>query len=124
MGNFVYKIGLDVGSTTAKVTALEPITDKVVFKKYIRHNTKITETVSGIFKELGNKIGNKLFSLSVTGSAGFGISEKMSLPFIQEVVATTVVVKKKYPEVKTLIDIGGEDSKMIFFSEGRAPTSE
>ena len=50
----------------------------------------------------------------ITGSAGLGVSEKAGIPFIQEVVAAAQVVRLLYPEVKTLIDIGGEDSKMIF----------
>jgi activator of 2-hydroxyglutaryl-CoA dehydratase len=65
-------------------------------------------------------LGDVTVDLLVTGSAGLGICEKFDLPFIQEVVASAEVVSQLYPEVKTLIDIGGEDAKMIFFkTKGR-----
>ncbi len=66
-------------------------------------------------------MGNFEFDLLITGSAGLGIGEKFDLPFIQEVVASAEVVKLLYPQVKTLIDIGGEDAKMIFFSTEGPP---
>ncbi len=115
-----YKIGLDVGSTTAKIVVLNNSGD-VVFNKYVRHNTKIAETTVELFDEVKKEIGESRFRISITGSAGYGLCEKLDIPFVQEVIATTVFVKQKYPEVKTLVDIGGEDSKMIFFSDDRAP---
>lgn len=116
-----YRIGLDVGSTTAKIVIVESTGERVIFSKYVRHNTKITETVLELFGEAQATIGNSSFTIAITGSAGYGLCEKLDIPFVQEVVATSVLVKQKYPEVKTLIDIGGEDSKMIFFSDNRAP---
>ncbi len=114
-------IGIDVGSTTAKIIALSSRDESLIFSKYIRHNTKIHETVRNLFKELGEIIGSASFKVAVTGSAGFGLSEKLNIPFVQEVVATSAFIRHRHPAVKTLIDIGGEDSKMIFFSKGRTP---
>ena len=119
--NNIVRLGLDVGSTTAKIVVIESPDDKVIFRKYVRHNTKIPETVIDLLEDARTVIGNNMFTIAITGSAGYGLCEKLDIPFVQEVVATSVMVKKKYPEVKTLIDIGGEDSKMIFFSENRAP---
>ena len=116
-----YRIGIDVGSTTAKLVVIEPFSDEIIHHEYVRHNTKINETVISLLKNAGEKIGKKKFQLNITGSAGYGMSERLHSNFVQEVVASSLVIKKKYPEVKTLIDIGGEDSKMIFFNDNHVP---
>jgi len=115
-----FRAGLDVGSTTAKIAVLDT-DNSILYCDYQRHNTKIHETVAQLFLKAAEKIGNRKVSIKVTGSAGIGISEKLQIPFIQEVVASTEVVKQQYSAVKTLIDLGGEDAKMIFFNENRPP---
>jgi len=115
-----YFAGIDVGSTTAKIAIIDK-NKKLLFSKYTRHNTRIHQTIILLLEEAKNKLGNVFFNLRITGSAGIGVSEKSGIPFIQEVVAAAQVVKLIYPEIKTLIDIGGEDSKMIFFYDHKAP---
>ncbi len=115
-----YFAGIDVGSTTAKIAILDK-KNKLVFSKYARHNTRIHQTITSLLEEVKKEFGNISIKLRITGSAGIGISEKSGIPFIQEVVAAAQVVKLIYPEIKTLIDIGGEDSKMIFFYDTKAP---
>ncbi|OCF98798.1 acyl-CoA dehydratase activase-related protein [Gilliamella sp. wkB308] len=117
----LFKFGLDVGSTTAKCVVLDEY-NNFVYTNYVRHNTHIVATVLDLLNEIKQKFGNDIcLSVKVTGSAGMGISEKADIPFIQEVVAASEVVQRNYPEVRTLIDIGGEDSKMIFFFPDRPP---
>lgn len=118
--NFL-RIGLDVGSTTAKIAILNK-DDELIFSDYLRHNAKIPETVATLLHNAAAKIDitNKC-SIFVTGSAGLGIAERAGLPFIQEVIAAAAVIDKKYPTARTLLDVGGEDTKMIFFAEGMAP---
>lgn len=117
----IYRLGLDVGSTTAKCVVLDEH-DNFVYTNYVRHNTHIVATVIQLLSEIKQKLGDDIrLSVKVTGSAGMGISEKADIAFIQEVVAASEVVQRKYPEVRTLIDIGGEDSKMIFFFPDRPP---
>jgi len=116
----IYRLGIDIGSTTAKF-ALVNSKDELILSKYLRHNTKITETVNNLLFFLKEKYGDTYLNVKFTGSAGMGISERTEMPFIQEVVAASGLVKNKYPEVRTLIDIGGEDSKMIFFYDNKAP---
>ena len=117
----IYKLGLDVGSTTAKCVVIDEH-DNFIYTNYVRHNTHIVATVLELLDEIKQKIGeNIILSVKVTGSAGMGISEKAGIAFIQEVVAASEVVQRKYPDVRTLIDIGGEDSKMIFFFPDRPP---
>jgi predicted CoA-substrate-specific enzyme activase len=112
-------MGIDVGSTTAKVAILDQ-NKQVLFSAYRRHNAETLSTLQSILQEALESLGDVSVGLLVTGSAGMGICEKFDLPFIQEVVASAEVVRQLYPKVKTLIDIGGEDAKMIFFkNEGR-----
>lgn len=115
-----YKAGLDIGSTTAKLVVVDG-EGRVMFSAYQRHNTKVYEIIGLFLTKAVAKLGKCNIDILITGSAGMGISEKSGIPFIQEVVATEEVVRKHYPEIRTLIDIGGEDSKMIFFNKSRLP---
>lgn len=118
--NNMYHAGLDVGSTTAKLVLVDD-TNQLVFSRYQRHYAQITETVSSFLDEVIGELGNCRFQLGVTGSAGMGVSHELELPFVQEVIATHEVVQHIYPEVQTVVDIGGEDSKMIFLSSDKPP---
>ncbi len=114
------RLGLDVGSTTAKIAVLDA-NGQLVYNDYRRHNTKVTEVVCAFFDEIKEKFGSCAVSVMVTGSAGMGISEAAGIPFVQEVVAASRLIFEKYPKVRTLVDLGGEDSKMIFFHPDRQP---
>jgi predicted CoA-substrate-specific enzyme activase len=118
--NKTYLAGLDIGSTTAKLVLADE-TDQLVFSRYQRHYARVMDTVSGFFSQVLADLGNCRLQLSVTGSAGMGFSQMMALPFAQEVICTNEVVRQAYPSVRTVIDIGGEDSKMIFLCAGRPP---
>jgi predicted CoA-substrate-specific enzyme activase len=118
--NIIFGLGIDIGSTTAKIVAVDE-NNQIIHSDYRRHNTKIYNTLLEIITELPENLNNSLFSIQITGSAGMGVSENIQIPFVQEVVAATEYISKNFPEVKTLIDIGGEDSKMIFLSENRTP---
>lgn len=114
------RLGIDVGSTTAKVVILNQNKD-LLFSAYRRHNAETVKTLQATLAEAEDKLGDVSVDAQITGSAGLGVSERFHLPFIQEVVASAEVVKQRYPEVKTLIDIGGEDAKMIFFRDAGMP---
>lgn len=109
-------LGIDVGSTTAKVALLD--NDEMIFSKYQRHFSKVRESSIEILKELRQKIGNKRFSVAISGSAGFGISKIAGLNFVQEVFATAEAVKRLIPDTDAVIELGGEDAKIIFLSGG------
>nr|MBP7473205.1 2-hydroxyglutaryl-CoA dehydratase [Prevotella sp.] len=115
MNQIPYRIGLDVGSTTAKIAVLDN-QDKIIYSGYERHNARIDELINKYFDELSALIGNAKVSICVTGSIGMAVAEQLNAEFIQEVVAATVFAKKQYPKAKTLIDIGGEDAKVVFFN--------
>ena len=120
MRNELLRTGIDVGSTTAKLVILNQ-NDEVIFSDYRRHNAETVLTLQAMVQEGIKSLGDIKINLLITGSAGMGISEKFNLPFIQEVVASAEVVRQFYPEVKTLIDIGGEDAKMIIFNADGTP---
>ena len=115
-----FKLGIDVGSTTAKILILDN-DDKIMFSEYQRHNAEIVDTLLSQLTEAKKKLGNITLTTTITGTAGMGISEKADIHFVQEVVASAELIRKKHPEVKSLIDIGGEDAKIILFSEEMKP---
>lgn len=115
-----YSFGVDIGSTTLKVAVLDK-NGELVFSDYRRHNANIRATASDVIRSIYSRLGNCVLDLVITGSVGMGYAERMGLKFVQEVVAAAETVKRRYPEVHTFIDMGGEDSKMIFFEEGKVP---
>lgn len=115
----MFKIGIDVGSTTVKVVVLDEQGNSL-FSRYKRHHAKAGEVVATLLKELLEEKGDADVSVCITGSVGMGMSERYSLPFIQEVVAATRAIQKDYPQVASMIDIGGEDAKIVFFEKGEA----
>ncbi len=113
------KIGFDVGSTTVKVVALDE-QGNVCFSRYKRHHARAREVVADMLGELLQEQGDVEVCACITGSVGMGMSERHSIPFIQEVVAATKAIQKDYPQVASMIDIGGEDAKIVFFEHGEA----
>ncbi len=120
MNTNFYRLGIDIGSTTAKIVMLNAA-GEIAFSAYRRHNAETLATLQSILRGAMEKLGNAQVEFLVTGSAGLGIAETYQLPFIQEVVASAEVIHQRYPHVRTLIDIGGEDAKIIFFDEQYRP---
>lgn len=116
----IYNIGIDIGSTTLKMVVLDS-TGEILYTDYRRHNTDIKQAARESYEKLYHQLGDCKMNITMTGSVGMGYAEKIGANFVQEVVAAAEFVKIKYPEVRTFIDIGGEDSKMIFFEEGKIP---
>ena len=116
MKEFVYRIGLDIGSTTAKIAVIDE-KDALVYSRYERHHAKVGQLVSSYFKELQKLINDAKVSICVTGSVGMATADQLKADFVQEVVAATTYAKALHPEAKALIDIGGEDAKVVFFNQ-------
>jgi predicted CoA-substrate-specific enzyme activase len=112
--DFIPYTALDIGSTTTKFVMLDQ-NKKLLFSDYVRHNANIYLSINTILKKVLSLYGNRDCYFSITGSAGMGIAETYHLPFIQEVIASGETVKEFYHQVKTMIDIGGEDTKIIYF---------
>ena len=116
----MYQLGIDIGSTTIKAALLAD--GQVLATAYERHNAAPAKVGSELLKKLLCGLDSRSeLSVAITGSVGMGYATRLGVPFVQEVIAAAEVVKQMYPEVHTLVDIGGEDSKMIFFEPGRVP---
>ena len=116
----IYRMGIDIGSTTLKVCVLDE-TGTEVYSEYKRHNANPRFVAGHILDEMCGRLGDSRLRVAITGSVGMGYAERMGLQFEQEVLAAAEVVKRCYEGVRTFVDIGGEDSKMIFFDDGRVP---
>lgn len=115
-----YRMGIDVGSTTVKIVVLNNDLE-IIYKSYCRHQANIQETLVSELHKVTQEYPDAIFNINISGSAGMGIGERVGISFVQEVVAAVEVVKNVYPTAHTLIDLGGEDAKMVFFSEGKHP---
>ena len=112
------RIGLDVGSTTLKCVALNN-EGEIVYKAYERHYSKIAEMSAKMLGEiLADHPEFRHSMLSVSGSAGMGFAQTLGLEFVQEVYATRVSVSKLLPGTDAVIELGGEDAKILFFTGG------
>ena len=112
------RIGMDVGSTTLKCVAIDN-NNKIVYKSYERHYSKIAEKSAAMLSEIVKE--NPEFSkasLTVSGSAGMGFANALGLEFIQEVYASRISVSKLLPGTDAVIELGGEDAKILFFTNG------
>ena len=113
----VYHMGIDVGSTTVKVVVTDK-NDNIIFDIYRRHYSDLWKALSEIALDLKNKFGNTKVTLAVTGSGGLAVSEKLGLPFVQEVIAGSKAVRRFMPDANVVIELGGEDAKITFFENG------
>ncbi len=112
------RIGLDVGSTTLKAVVLDN-DDNIVFKSYQRHYSKIAEKTVELLKRIMEELNiDNYINVSVSGSAGMGLAESAKIPFVQEVYATRVAVGKFIPQADVVIELGGEDAKILFLTNG------
>ena len=110
------KIGLDVGSTTIKCVVLDE-KEHICFESYERHYSQITEKMAALLTKIKNEVvKDQPVQLAVSGSAGMGIAQECNLPFVQEVYATRTATKKLIPDADVIIELGGEDAKILFVS--------
>ncbi len=108
------RIGLDVGSTTIKSIVLDNM-GKIVYSAYERHFSQITAKTVEALRKIRGRFGNVgEAGLVISGSAGMGMAENCSIDFVQEVYATKVAAKEKAPGTDVIIELGGEDAKIIF----------
>ena len=107
-------LGIDVGSTTVKLVLIKD--GAIAYDCYVRHQSKVRETTYNMLTELHDIVGDEPFSLAISGSGGYGLATGLGIPFIQEVFATGETVKHLAPDTGVVIELGGEDAKVIFFT--------
>lgn len=108
-----YKLGIDVGSTTLKTVILNE-QDQIIEKSYQRHFSKVREMTLKHLRSLEDILSGEEIQVAVTGSAGLGIAKAAGLEFVQEVFATSGAVQRTYPDTDVVIELGGEDAKILF----------
>ena len=112
-----YSLGIDVGSTTAKAVLIDS-DGKILYSTYERHFSKILEKCRTLLNNVYAQTGDCPISFAISGSAGLGISDAIDIPFIQEVVSECEVVKRDAPDTSCIIELGGEDAKIVFLEGG------
>ena len=117
MDNNDYRLGIDIGSTTVKIAIIDKLND-VLFADYQRHFANIQETLAELLSKAKTKLGEISFRAAITGSGGLSLSKAVDIPFVQEVVAVSSVLSTRSPECDVAIELGGEDAKIIYFSNG------
>ena len=110
-------IGIDVGSTTVKIVVLDE-NENIIYNNYQRHFSKVREKAVEILESIPDELKAKSFKVAITGSAGLGIASAANIAFVQEVFATQNAVKRFYPTTDAVIELGGEDAKIIFLTNG------
>ena len=115
--NSCKKLGIDIGSTTVKVSIIED-GGKLLFADYKRHFANIQETLADLLREGEEKLGALTVEPVITGSGGLTLSKHLDIPFVQEVVAVATSLKDYAPQTDVAIELGGEDAKIIYFTGG------
>ena len=88
-------LGIDIGSTTVK-TVITDSDGNIIYSKYQRHFSKVKETVIDQLKIIHSDFPENIFTVCITGSAGLGLANSAEIPFVQEVHASFLAVKKKF----------------------------
>ena len=109
-------LGLDIGSTTAKIAVVEH--GKILFQKYERHFSQVRQKAVELTKEARPYLEGRTFTAAISGSAGLGVAKAAGVLFVQEVFATGQVVEVLEPATDVVVELGGEDAKVIFFRGG------
>src|SRR6478672_10964364 len=113
-------IGIDVGSTTVKMTVVDPQSKEILWSKYLRHETRQPEMTREMLREIHAAfptITNDRIRVFITGSGGSPIAPHIGAKFVQEVNAVTMAVEKLHPDVGSVIELGGQDAKIIMFKQ-------
>ena len=112
------QIGIDIGSTTIKCVVLDK-TGSILLSRYERHYSQITEKTTEMLRSIRELYpAEQSISLAITGSAGMGMAQGCGIPFVQEVYATRLAANAYLPGTDVIIELGGEDAKILFLTGG------
>ena len=112
------KLGLDIGSTTIKCVVLDD-NNKLIYSIYERHFSQITDKIAEILTKVRGEIdGVENAAVALSGSAGMGVAQDCGIEFVQEVYATRVAANTFLPGTDVVIELGGEDAKILFLTNG------
>ncbi len=111
-----FTLGIDIGSTTAKAVLIRD--GVVIFKAYERHFSMVREKTMELLVRIKDLVGEERLHVAISGSAGLGLASSAEIPFVQEVFATSMMVETLVPDTNVVVELGGEDAKIIFFDGG------
>ncbi len=114
--NKLLHIGLDVGSTTVKIAVMDDDLNEI-YVDYQRHFSDTKNTVCNVLEDLIHRYKDCEFTVALTGSGAMSAAKFLDLPFIQEVVSCKRAVEKYIPQTDVVIELGGEDAKIIYFDQ-------
>ncbi|MDO5117579.1 MAG: acyl-CoA dehydratase activase [Eggerthellaceae bacterium] len=112
-----HRVGIDAGSKTLKVVVLND-DDTIAFSIYLRHRFDIATRLAQTIHDVCWRFGDIDCTVAITGSAGIEVAQWLELPFVQEVIATTKAVQTMIPDADAVIELGGEDAKIIYLTGG------
>ena len=115
--NKLYKLGIDIGSTTVKIAIINE-ENTILFSDYKRHFANIQETLKELLELAKTELGEITVYPVITGSGGLTLAGHMEIPFVQEVVAVSTALNDYAPQTDVAIELGGEDAKIIYFTNG------
>ncbi|GHV04584.1 2-hydroxyglutaryl-CoA dehydratase [Clostridia bacterium] len=111
------RIGLDVGSTTVKLVYIDD-EGAIQYSRYERHHSAVRERAEELLRDALSQIGDVTAAVALSGSAGLGVAKELNIPFVQEVFATKTACRQLLPGIDVAIELGGEDAKILFFTNG------
>lgn len=115
-----FRLGIDLGSTTIKIVAVQGASGECIWQHYERHETQVAERLLACLLQLEREVGIAAgnCAVCVTGSAASALAPAMGARFVQEVHAVSLAVERRHPDVQTVIELGGQDAKIIVFRGG------
>ncbi len=111
------RVGIDLGSTTTKIVALAPDSDTIFYSNYARHHAHLRDSIIHALCLLREHAGDFPLYIALTGSGARPLAEELGLPLAQEVAADAAAIQMLCPEAQTIIELGGQDAKVLFFAE-------
>ncbi|MCR4693691.1 MAG: 2-hydroxyacyl-CoA dehydratase [Pseudobutyrivibrio sp.] len=117
MENKLFKLGIDIGSTTVKIAVLDQ-EGNLLFSNYQRHFANIQQTLTDLLTQAKSALGEITVSAMITGSGGLTLAKHLGVEFVQEVIAVSTSLTHYAPQTDVAIELGGEDAKIIYFENG------
>ncbi len=116
-----YFMGVDVGSVSTNIVLLNSASDTIVETMYIRTDGQPLNAVYNGLQQLVDKkyANDQILSVGVTGSARTMVGNILGADVVKnEITAHSVAAINQVPDVRTVIEIGGQDSKLILINNG------
>ena len=117
MENQTIYVGIDVGSTTTKIAVVDAEAYQITYSSYQRHNAAQVRSIAEALEPVREKFPDAFIHLALTGSGSQKLAGRLGIPYVQEVVANSIAIRRLYHHVGTAIELGGQDAKIIFSAQ-------